>query len=303
MRTRISFLLVLFSLLAASFGFESAPRAKAGPPEGVDTSLPPLRLAFIPSTNPDQMLDDVRPVVAYFEQELGRPVRPYVMIDYSAAVEALRGGHADVSFMSPLPYVMAHQMGAADALLGEVYRGRTTYQAKIFVRRDSGIRTLADLRGKTIAFVDPISSSGFMYPVDIFHRAGLLQPGEAPEMFFSRAYFAGGDEQAIRSVFNRFTDAAGIGEYSILLLRPEERDSVVSIGESVDIPSHCVVVRKDLDPELRRAFRDATLNLNKPAHRHLLRYLYGTDGYVPVTHETFLGVEQLARTYGFLRGK
>ena len=127
MRTGSRFLL-LFLFLAASFGFESAPRAKADPAQGVDTSLPPLRIAFIPSTNPDQMLDDVRPVVAYFERELGRPVRPYVMIDYSAAVEALRGGHADVSFMSPLPYVMAHQMGAADALLGEVYRGRTTLQ-------------------------------------------------------------------------------------------------------------------------------------------------------------------------------
>ena len=302
MRTGFSFLL-LFPLLAASCGFESAPRAKAAPAEEVDTNLSPLRIAFIPSTNPDQMLEDVRPVVAYLEQELGRPVRSYVMIDYSAAVEALRAGHADVSFMSPLPYVMAHQMGAADALLGEIYRGRTTYQAKIFVRRDSGISTLAALRGKTIAFVDPISSSGFMYPVDILYRAGLLQPGEAPETFFSRAYFAGGDEQAIRSVFNGFTDAAGVGEFSILLLRPEERDAVVSIGESIDIPSHCVVVRKGLDPELRRAFRDATLKLNKPAHRHLLRYLYGTDGYVPVTHETFLGVEQLARTYGFLRGK
>ena len=174
MRTGFCFLL-FFPLLAASFGFESAPRAKADPAEGVDTNLPPLRIAFIPTTNPDQMLEDVRPVVAYLEQELGRPVRPYVMIDYSAAVEALRGGHADVSFMSPLPYVMAHQMGAADALLGEIYRGRTTYQAKIFVRRDSGIRTLADLRGKTIAFVDPISSSGFDLPPVIVPTRMLVQ--------------------------------------------------------------------------------------------------------------------------------
>ena len=269
----------------------------------VNRDLPPLRIAFIPTTNPDQLIEDVRPAVRYFEQQLGRPVRSYVMLDYSAAVEALRADKVDITFMSPLPYVLAHQMGAADALLGEVYRGRTTYRAKIFVRRDSGIRKLDELRGKTIAFVDPISSSGFMYPRDIFHRAGLLKPEEAPEKFFRRIYFAGGDEQAIRSVFNRFTDAAGIGEFSLLLLLPEERDAVVAIGESVEIPSHCVAVRKGLDPKLRKAFRDAALKLNEPAHRHLLRTLYGTDGYVPVTHENFLGVEEMARTYGFLKNK
>ncbi len=302
-RTKFSFLFVLLSIFSALVFLEDTKQAKAGPAKVINTSLPPLRIAFIPSANPGQMLEDVRPVITYLEKELGRPVRPYVMTDYSAAVEALRGGQADVSFMSPLPYVMAHHMGVADALLGEIYRGHTTYRAKIFVRRDSKIRRLADLRGKTISFVDPISSSGFMYPVDIFHRAGLLQPGEGPEKFFGRTYFAGGDEQAIRSVFNRFTDAAGIGEFSISLLRPEEREMMVSIAESVDIPSHCVVVRRGLNPELRKNFRNATLNLNKPTNRHLLRFLYGIDGYVTVTHKSFLGVEQLAIKHGFLQGK
>ena len=291
----------LVLLLVGSLGMCQQSLAKSE--RKIDSKLPPLRIAFIPTTNPDQLIEDVSPVVRYFEQALGRPVRAFVMLDYSAAVEALRAGNVDITFISPLPYVMAHWMGAAEAILGEVYRGKTTYRSRIFVRRDSGIRSLKDLRGKTIAFVDPISSSGFMYPVDVFHRAGLLQSGEPPEKFFGRVYFAGGDEQAIRAVFNQFTDAAGIGEFSLLLLRPEERDAVKWIGESVDIPSHCVAVRKGFDPKLRRAFREATLNLNKPEHRHLLRYLYGTDGYVPVTHETFLGVERLARIHGFIRDK
>ena len=290
-----------FFLLAVSLGMSQ--QTPSGSEQKVDSQLPPLRIAFIPATNPDQLIEDMSPVVRYFEQALGRPVRAFVMLDYSAAVEALRAGEADVTFISPLPYVMAYRMGVAEAILGEVYRGRTTYRSKVFVRRDSGIRSLEDLRGKTIAFVDPISSSGFMYPVDVFHRAGLLQSGEPPEKFFGRVYFAGGDEQAIRAVLNRFTAAAGVGEFSLLLLRPEERDAVTAIAESVEIPSHCVAVRKGFDPKLRRAFREATLNLNQPQHRHLLRYLYGTDGYVPVTHETFLDVERLARTHGFIRDK
>ncbi|MCH7650610.1 MAG: PhnD/SsuA/transferrin family substrate-binding protein, partial [Nitrospinae bacterium] len=67
-------------------------------------------------------------------------------------------------------------------------------RTRIFVRKDSGLKTLADLKGKTIAFTDPISSSGYLYPLDLFKSEGLLHG--PPEKYFKRIYFAGGDEQA-----------------------------------------------------------------------------------------------------------
>ena len=233
---------------------------------------------------------------------MGRPIKAFVTLDYSAAVEALAAGHADVSFLSPLPYVLAHSRTGATAVLGEVYAGRPYYYSKIFVRKDSGIKTLADLRGKTIAYVDPISSSGYLYPHDILVRAGLIKDLDKPRGgFFKRVYFAGGDQQAIQAVYNQHVDAAGIGEFAINLLRLEDRDAITTIAESVRIPSHCVVVRKDLDKELREQFIQAMLKLNEPANRKLLSSLYGTESYVEVTHETYKAVEQMAHQYGFLK--
>ena len=66
-----------------------------------------------------------------------------------------------------------HEIGAK-VVLAEVYRGSPTYTSRIFVSKDSGIRTLADLRGKTIAFADPISESGYLYPLDLFAEAGAV---------------------------------------------------------------------------------------------------------------------------------
>ncbi len=289
-------IVILTALLAGMIAAPATARAAA-------KEQAPLRIAFIPYENPEQLIDNVRPAVRFLEKRLDRKIKFFITLSYSSAVEALNAGKADISFMSPLPYILANKQTGAEAILGEIYRGKSYYQAKIFVRKDSGIKTLADLKGKSIAYVDPISSSGFMYPHDVFIRAGLAKGGLGkPEGgFFRRVYFAGGDEQAIRSVFGGFVDAAGVSEYSINLLKQKERDELMPLATSLRIPSHGVVASKRLDPEVRRRFVEAMLELNKPENRKYLRYLYGTEGYIQVNHGTYKPVADMARKYGFLK--
>ena len=262
-----------------------------------------LRVAFIPLENPEKLISNVRPAMNFLEKEMGRKVRYFITLNYSAAVEAMISKKADVSFMSPLPYVLANKYSGVEAVLGEIYDGKPYYYSRIFVRKDSGIKRLSDLKGKTIAYVDPISSSGFMYPQDIFTRAGLVNGGvEKPEGgFFRRVYFAGGDQQAINSMVGGFVDAAGVSQYALNLLRPEQRDQVVAIAQSARIPSHNVVVRKGLEPEIRRKFIAAMMKMNRPEYRSLIRALYGTNGYVRVDHSRYQSVADMARRYGFLK--
>ncbi len=262
-----------------------------------------IRIAFIPLENPEKLISNVKPAMNFLEKELGRKVRYFITLNYSAAVEAMISKKADVSFMSPLPYVLANKYSGVKAVLGEIYDGKPYYYSRIFVRKDSGIKKLSDLKGKTIAYVDPISSSGFMYPHDIFTRAGLVNGGVAkPEGgFFRRVYFAGGDQQAINSIVGGFVAAAGVSQYALNLLRPEQRDQVVAIAQSARIPSHNVVVRKGLAPEIRRIFIAAMMKMNRPENRSLIRALYGTDGYVKVNHSRYKKVADMARKYGFLK--
>ncbi len=266
-------------------------------------SKPPLRIAFIPFQNPEQLIDNVRPAIVFLERKMAHKITYVITMNYSAAVEALNANRADISFMSPLPYVLAHSQTGAEAILGEIYNGKAYYHSRIFVRKKSGIKSLADLKGKTIAYVDPISSSGFMYPHDAFVRAGLIKSGlDKPEGgFFRRVYYAGGDEQAIRAVHGGFVDAAGIGEFALNLLRQEQRDNIMAIGESIRIPSHVVVARKELDPGLKEKFIAAMLKLSRPKHRQIVRSLYGTDGYIRVGHKNYEAVEKMARKYHFLK--
>lgn len=261
----------------------------------------PFRVVFIAYENPDQLMENVQPVVDYLERAMGVPIRHFVATDYSGVVEALRNGSADMGFMGPLQAVIAHRQAGAYPILGEIYNGEPTYRSKIFVRRDSGIKSIEDLKGRTMAFVDPISSSGFMYPLDIFHQKGLIEG--APEAYFKKIYFAGGDEQAIRAVYNGFVDAAGVSQYAFNLLRGNERNEVFAIAESRPIPSHCVVVRKGVGQHRVETVKEALLALNDEAHpdHALLRQLYNVDGYVPVTIDTYKETEELGLKHAFIK--
>lgn len=260
-----------------------------------------LRLAFIPQENPDKLLGDIAAITNWLAEQIGVPVEGFVTIDHAAAVEALRNGDADISFMGVLPFVLAEAEIGAVPLLSEVYRDAPSYTGRIFVRRDSGIETLADLRDKDIAFADPISESGYLYPLAEFVDAGLFAAPKDADEFFGRVFFAGGYQQAMQAVAEGLVDAAGASQYADLLLSPDQQAQVTWIAESDPIPSHLVIARPGLDAELRSRFVDAMLRLNEPENRDLLRYLYGPDGYVRADTANYDGVRAMARRYGLLR--
>lgn len=259
-----------------------------------------LRLAFIPQENPDKLLGDIEAITAWLSDQTGLTVTGFVTIDHAAAVEALRNGDADISFMGALPFVLAEAEIGAEPLLSELYRGAATYRSRIFVRRDSGITSLEDLRDRTIAFADPISESGYLFPLDAFVQAGLVDTPAKAEGFFNRVFFAGGYQQAMQAMAEGLVDAAGVSQYADLLLTPQQQQDVTWIAETETIPSHLVIARPGLADPAKAGFVKAMLTLNAPENRALLGYLYGPDGYIAADPDSLTPVRDIARRYGLL---
>lgn len=259
-----------------------------------------LKIAFIPQENPEKLLGDIDVITTWMGEQLGVPVQGFVTFDHAAAVEALRNGDADISFMGALPFVLAEAQIGAEPLVSEVYRGYPSYAGRIFVRKDSGIETLADLKGRDIAFTDPVSESGYLYPLDLFVEDGLFTDTQGAAAFFGNSFFAGGYQQAMQAMANGLVDAAGASQYADMLLSPEQQTEIKVIGESVQIPSHAIIARPDLAAEMKVRFTDMMLTLNAPENRHFLAYLYGPDGYVVADVAAYDGVRDMARKYGLL---
>lgn len=273
-------------LLAAPF----LARAEAG-----------LKLAFIPQENPEKLLADIAQITAWLSDKVGFPIEGFVTIDHAAAVEALRNRDADISFMGALPFVLAEAQIGAVPLLQEIYRGATSYTGRVFVRRDSGITDLAGLKGKTIAFADPISESGYLFPLDEFVKAGLFADAEGANRFFGRVFFAGGYQQAMQAMAEGLVDAAGASQYANLLLTPEQQQAVTWIAESPAIPSHLVVARPGLDAGQLQTFVGTMIRLNdddEGAAR--VRQLFGHEGFAAADPANLDPVRAIARRYGLL---
>src|SRR5262249_19613157 len=142
---------------------------------GLAAAQSALHLVLTPSQKPTELMVSGEAFGAALGKLVGMPVRVTVASDYAAVIEALRNKTADLAFVHPVGYVLANREAKAQIIAKDRWHGNTSYTARIWVRKDSGLKTLEELRGKTIAFVDPASSSGYVYPMVMLIQRGLVK--------------------------------------------------------------------------------------------------------------------------------
>ncbi len=246
----------------------------------------PLIFAFQPQENPEGLAPGARELAAYLSTELGTPTEVFLPTTYAAVVEAMRSGHADVAYLSGWPYLTAHREAGAEILVVEERNGSPFYQSQWFVRADGDVESLADLRGRSVAFPSPASTSGYLFPVARLVEEGLLQTGEDPQAFFGQVLFAGGYEQALQALAAGSVDAAAAADYAFpLYLDEAQRARVRVLTQQGPVPTHGLAVRGSLPPAWKERIRAALLTLNEPEHQELLRSVYGAERLVSRTHE------------------
>ena len=258
-----------------------------------------LHLVLTPSQKPTDLLATGEEFGQLLGRLVGMPVRVTVASDYAAVIEALRNRSADLAFVHPVGYVLANREAKATIVVKNVWHGKSTFTSRIFVRRDSGIRQLEELRGKTIAFVDPASSSGYTYPMVMLIQRGLVRNRD-PKTFFREVVFAGGHDAAMRALVNGHVDAIA----SFDLAREQylkdiaERERIVFIAETPAIPEAGIAARDGLDAETFARVRSALLSIGGPAHADLLKRLYEIDGFAPADDREYDSVRAAVELLG-----
>ncbi len=258
----------------------------AGPARAGD--LPKtLTLALTPSQSPTALQETGEAFAKAISQRLGTPVKAVVASDYAAVIEALRNRTADLAFLHTAGYVLAHREAWARLVVQDIWHGRTSYTSRIYVRKESGLKTLEDLRGKTIAFVDPTSTSGYIYPMVLLMKRGLVKDKD-PKTFFREAIFAGQHDAAFLALLNGTVDAAASFDLAReQYLKDRERIEKISwVVETPPIPEAGICVRQGLDPDLVKRIQQALLAMNGPEYKALYKKLYDIDGFGPPPDDT-----------------
>ena len=242
----------------------------------------PLHLVLTPSQKPTDLLAAGDEFGQALGKLYGASVRVTVASDYAAVIEALRNRTADLAFVHPVGYVLASREAKARIVARNLWHGKSSFTSRIYVRRDSGIKTLEELRGKTIAFVDPSSSSGYTYPMVLLIQRGLVKDRD-PKTFFREVMFAGAHDAAMRALLNGHVDA--IASFDMAreqyLTDPAEREKIVFVAETMPIPEAGIAARDGLSPETFARVRGALVQMRGPAYASLLKRMYEIDGFEP----------------------
>src|SRR5713226_7666384 len=123
-----------------------------------------LKFGFTPVLAEAEMRAEFEPLMAYLSEAIGRNVVLYIAKDYGDLRTQMEAGTVDIGSFSPFAYVDAARGGKVRIIAQSILDGAATYRGVIVSRKDSGLKTVADLRGKRFAFVDPKSASGYLYP-------------------------------------------------------------------------------------------------------------------------------------------
>ena len=246
------------------------------------TAAEGLHLVLTPSQKPTDLLATGEEFGKVLGGLVGMPVRVTVASDYAAVIEALRNRTADLAFVHPGGYVLASREAKAMIVARNLWHGKSSFTSRIYVRKNSGVAALEDLRGKTIAFIDPASSSGYIYPMVLLIERGLVKNRD-PKTFFREVVFAGSHDAGMRALLNGHVDALASFDMAReqYLTDPAERERIVYIAETPSIPEAGIAARGGLDPAVFARVRAALLQIRAPAHAALLKRLYEIDGFAP----------------------
>ena len=195
------------------------------------------------------------------EKNLGMKVQGFVASDYNGVIEAMRAGHVEVAYLGPFSYVLGTTIAPIEAFAtAETAKsGRTYYHSQIITRADSGIKTIADLKGSTFAFVDPSSTSGHLFP-----KAGLIKIGIDPDKYFGRVLFTGSHDANALAVANKRVDAATIADRifdAAVQKKLVKAEEIHVVWRSDPIPESPTVWRKNLPDDLKQKIKTAFLNI------------------------------------------
>ena len=241
----------------------------------------PLTLVFTPSRDPTALKEAGDAFAKTLAEISGVPVRALVASDYAGVIEALRSRRVDLAFVHPVGYVLANREAGCRILVRDIWGGKTAYTARFYVRKDRGIRRVEDLRGKTVAFVDPASSSGYIYPMVLLMKQGLVRERD-PKTFFKDALFSGTHEAALQAVLHGRVDAAASFDKApeLHLKDPALIAQIGFVGETPEIPEAGICVRPGVPEETVAKLKRALLSIKAPQHAALLKQIYDIDGFI-----------------------
>lgn len=281
-------------------------------------------VGLVPSREADVLVETAKPLADALSDALGVEVESFVPTDYTGLIEAMGAGQADIGMFGPLALVRAEDRYGVEILLQSVRFGSLTYVTQWFTNDPDtfcddepvadedgflfcngvldaeegpiGDDVIPRVAGKTVAFVDAASASGYLIP-----SLQLIENGIDPQEDID-GIFAGGHDNAVISVYNgdadvglSFNDARG----NVVDELPDVGEQVVVFAWSREIPNDGAAVRSELPDDMKQAIADAFIDYaSTDEGKEVLNAIYNIDDIVPADVSAFDVIRDAERELG-----
>ena len=259
-----------------------------------------LKVTTIPEEAATEQIRKFGPLTKYLERTVGMKVEFTPVNDYPAAVESLVNKQVDLVWFGGFTFVQAH-LRSGGKVVPIVQREEDTQFRSVFISQtDSGIKTLADLKGKQVSFGSASSTSGHLMP-----RSFLLEAKIDPEKDFKRVAYSGAHDATIASVVGGRVDAAALDITVWRKFVDEKKVDTAKVNVFFTTPPYFNYnwsVHADMPAALRERITKALLDLSmaNPEGKEILTLNRATK-YVPTSPENYKGLEAAGRSAGLIK--
>ncbi|MGC1871468.1 MAG: phosphate/phosphite/phosphonate ABC transporter substrate-binding protein [Acidobacteriaceae bacterium] len=263
---------------------------------GRSRAATPIRIGMVPDAGATQVsVEEKAPLRDYLSRALGQPVELVIPTSYNATVEGMGNGSLDFAYFGGLTYCKAHvRFGVVPLVQRNIDR---TFHALLITQADSSIHSLADLRGKRMAFGDINSTSGHLFAVKAMMAAGIN-----PEKDLKWQRFTGSHAATIEAVASGAADAGSVDEtvYKEMIADGKVDGKKLRVFYiTPPFPDYVWAARKDINPALQQRFANAFLNLKQANNSAILKILRA-EYFVRADDAEYVDMRKLAVQLGLM---
>ncbi|MCO5113540.1 MAG: phosphate/phosphite/phosphonate ABC transporter substrate-binding protein [Bdellovibrionaceae bacterium] len=289
-------LLVMMCSMALTMGCTRRERGEIG------SATNPIKLFFVPSVDVKVIEDTSSVLEKYLEEHTPYKFKVSIPTSFIAVVEAFGTKRADVASINTFGYLLAHEKYGAQARLTVIRYGESSYKAQFLARADGPIKKLEDLNNKTIAYVDPSSTSGYLMPLKVL-KDRQIKPKD--NMFAMR------HDNVVSMIYQGQVDAGATfyspkadGEIQdarrlVKTQYPDVEEKVKILELTESIPNDPVVFRKDLPEEVKNNIVKALEDFVQTEEgRDTFLKLSSVTGFIRATDEDYAPVVKMLKDLG-----
>ncbi len=247
----------MVKLIAISTGEMSTSTSQVNRQED-STKNDVVRISAIGIVNADELIKGFTPFMNYLNQKTGKKFEFVYCENYDKVIEGFEKDTIDFASLGPVTYVTMRDQKkmAVEPLVRPLESGKDSYTSIVFVKKDSPIQSMSELRGKKMAFGDRLSTAANLFPRYIIYNSG------AAEDTWAGSQQLGSQDNIFKGVLSGDFDAGA--SKSTVYKKNNTDGKFRQIGESDKISTFAYTARSDMDPQLKEAIKQALLELKDP---------------------------------------